>query len=75
MQYYIYKHFFHLFQYHIMCTCIHMSYTCFITKHVNHLFAGQKQLLGMWITKNGKNYYTIYICVTRYRKALAINIQ
>lgn len=24
----------------------------------------------MWITKNGKNYYTIYMCKEIYRKAL-----
>lgn len=53
-----------------MRTCIHVSYICFITKHINHLFAGQKQLLGMWITKNGKNYCTIYMCNKIYRKAL-----
>lgn len=42
-------------------TQIHVSYICFVTKHINHLFAGQKQLLGMWITKNGKNHSTIYM--------------
>lgn len=45
------------------------SYHIFILQqNINHLFAGQKQLLGMWITKNGKNYYTIY--VTKYRRGV-----
>lgn len=50
-----------LYHNHNAYTRIHISYICFVTKHINHLFAGQKQLLGMWITKNGKNHCTIYV--------------